>query len=130
LCALPLPRCQPPSAMLSSVESDRIVFDDRVRQKLVTHRPEVGFGLGPIRAIELEVEDLPLTDMSDTIEAQTVERSFDRLSLLIENAVLQRHRHSCLDHFLSPVAYFTRTGPVPRIGSFSLMMPSRRATSE
>ncbi|MNT92438.1 hypothetical protein D3C72_2337250 [compost metagenome] len=69
--------------------------------------------------------------MADAFETECAERALDRLALGIENAVLEGYGHACLDHSFSlpGLCYFTSTGPVPRSGSFSLMMPRRLATS-
>ncbi len=79
---------------------------------------------------ELQVEDLALAHLADAVEAERAERAFDCLALRVENAVLQRDGYTSLDHDCLPCLYLTNTGPVPRTGSFSLMMPRRRATSE
>src|SRR5215218_9897990 len=133
------------TADFTSPHLDRVVLDHRVRQQLVAHRLEVGFRLGTVGAVELDVENLALADRTDACEVEGGKRALDGLSLRIEHAVLQRHRDTRLDQFIrlqswpvragqcgrpfKPSFEATSTGPVGRGGSFSFMMPRRRATS-
>src|SRR5690606_25265126 len=119
-----------------------IVLDHRVRQKLVAHGFQLGFGLGLVGRLQLDVEHLALTDGADPVEAEAGERVLDRFALRVEHAVLEGDGDAGLDHAAKllvrksqcglprrPSPEATSTGPVGRGGSFSFMMPRRRATS-
>ncbi|CDX17475.1 hypothetical protein MPL3356_240040 [Mesorhizobium plurifarium] len=87
--------------------SNTIVLNHRVRQKLVAHGLQVGFGLGLVGSGELDVEHLALAHLADAVEAQPRERVLDRLALRVEDAVLEGdgdtgfHRYSWADRRLA-----------------------------
>ena len=74
---------------------------------------------------------LPCRTEFDAVEAERAERALDRLTLRVEDAVLQRYENARLHAAESPAKrrYFTSTGPVFGTRSFSFNTPSRRATS-
>src|SRR5690606_33046946 len=75
-----------------------VVLDHRVCEQLFAHRLDVILGLGGVRAFEFDLEHLALPDRSDAGEIKRRKRAFNRLSLWVENAVLQRDGNACLDH--------------------------------
>src|SRR5690606_9908404 len=86
------------TAAFTSANLHLVVLDHRVCEQLFAHRLDVILGLGGVRAFEFDLEHLALPDRSDAGEIKRRKRAFNRLSLWVENAVLQRDGNACLDH--------------------------------
>src|SRR5690606_30168395 len=58
------------TAVFTSDDLHRVVFDYRIRQQLFAHGLEVGFGFRPVGAVDLNVEDFALANGGDAVEAE------------------------------------------------------------
>src|SRR5258705_3672334 len=63
------------TADFTSPHLDRVILDHRIREQLVAHRLEVGFRLGAVGAVELDVEDLALAHRADAAEVEGRKRA-------------------------------------------------------
>src|SRR5690606_6190869 len=59
---------------------------------------ELGFRLGLVRLLQLDVEHLALADRADAAEAEAGEGMLDGLALRVEHAVLEGDGDAGLDH--------------------------------
>src|SRR5690606_31990135 len=66
-----------------------VVLDDGIGEQPVAHRLELGRGPGFVRSGEFQVEHLALANRADPLEAQSLQGLLDRLSLRVQNAVLE-----------------------------------------
>src|SRR5437764_3768240 len=150
----PLPRC--PRRATPSFQLDLIILDQRIGEELVGRLLKRGARRFAVAPFELDVEDFPLADARYARNAQRFERALNRLPLRVENPGFESdgdaglHRLSCTHRYganpgkckksaqpgfrsiRATLRYdhpFTRTGPMPRGRSPSLMMPRRLATS-
>src|SRR5581483_8416018 len=75
--------------LASAQNLDPIVLDHGIGQQLVGGLLEQSFGLGPVGALKLDVEDLALAHAGDAVDAERAQCAFDRLALRIEDAGFQ-----------------------------------------
>src|SRR5580692_2068615 len=66
-----------------------VILDHGVGEKFVGGVFQRRLCLRLVRASELDVEDLALTDAGDAIDAERFQRAFDGLALRVENAGLE-----------------------------------------
>lgn len=86
---------------LPSIEGNRIVLDDGIRQQFFAHGIEAGLGAIPVLALNLDIEDLALAHRGEALEAEIAAGALDGLALGVENAGLERDGDARLDHWMS-----------------------------
>src|SRR5690606_39249457 len=74
----------------SSVDVDRVVLDDGIGEELGAHRFDLLARLGGVAFLQLDLDQLALSDPVHPGESERGEGMPDRLALRIQDATLQR----------------------------------------